>query len=218
MARNKYPEETVQKILEIAGRLFLEKGYDQTSIQDIVSELGMSKGAVYHHFQSKEEIFNRICSDFYDDNEWFERVKKDKSLNGLQKLQRVFFDSLGNKTKLKMDRALLLPMLENPRIVVAQLRESLFETGPIVARLIEEGNKDGSMEVSKPAEAAELLMLLTNIWANPALFSWSREEFMSRVSFIKELTDKIGLPVIDEEVAAVCGHYYEAVVQGKDIE
>ena len=72
-------------------------------------------------------------------------------------------------------------MLENPRIVVAQLRESLFETGPIVARLIEEGNKDGSMEVSKPAEAAELLMLLTNIWANPALFSWSRKNLWTRV-------------------------------------
>ena len=122
MARNKYPEETVQKILDIAGRLFMEKGYDRTSIQDIVNELGMSKGAVYHHFQSKEEIFNRICSDFYDDGCWYEEIRKDKSLNGLQKLRKLFLDSLGNEAKLKMDRAFLLPMLENPRIVVAGIR------------------------------------------------------------------------------------------------
>ena len=57
MARNKYPELTVEKILEVSQRLFLEKGYEQTTIQDIVDNLGgLTKGAVYHHFKSKEEI------------------------------------------------------------------------------------------------------------------------------------------------------------------
>ena len=36
MARNKYPEETVQLILDTAARLFMEKGYDGTSLQDIL--------------------------------------------------------------------------------------------------------------------------------------------------------------------------------------
>lgn len=59
MARNKYPELTVEKILEVSQRLFLEKGYEQTTIQDIVDNLGgLTKGAVYHHFKSKEEIIN----------------------------------------------------------------------------------------------------------------------------------------------------------------
>ena len=40
MARNKYPEVTVKKILEVSQRLFMEKGYDNTTIQDIVNELG----------------------------------------------------------------------------------------------------------------------------------------------------------------------------------
>ena len=49
MARNKYPELTVEKILEVSQRLFLEKGYEQTTIQDIVDNLGgLTKGAVYH--------------------------------------------------------------------------------------------------------------------------------------------------------------------------
>ena len=56
MARNKYPEVTVERILDVSQRLFLEKGYDNTTIQDIVDQLGgLSKGAVYHHFKSKEE-------------------------------------------------------------------------------------------------------------------------------------------------------------------
>ena len=56
MSRNKYPEVTVEKILDVSQRLFYEKGYEKTSIQDIVNELGgLSKGAIYHHFKSKED-------------------------------------------------------------------------------------------------------------------------------------------------------------------
>ena len=43
MARNKYPEVTVEKILEVSQRLFMEKGYDNTTIQDIVNELNAFK-------------------------------------------------------------------------------------------------------------------------------------------------------------------------------
>ena len=56
MARNKHPEETVAKILDVSMRLFTEQGYEHTTIQDIVDALGMSKGAIYHHFKSKEDI------------------------------------------------------------------------------------------------------------------------------------------------------------------
>ena len=44
MARNKHPEETVQRILTTASKLFLEKGYEKTSLQDIIRETGLSKG------------------------------------------------------------------------------------------------------------------------------------------------------------------------------
>lgn len=61
MARNKYPEITVEKILEAAQKLFFEKGYDNTTIQDIVDKLGgLTKGAIYHHFKSKEEFIRYL--------------------------------------------------------------------------------------------------------------------------------------------------------------
>ena len=52
MARNKHPEETINLILDVSFRLFMEKGYEQTSIQDIIDHLGgLSRGAIYHHFK-----------------------------------------------------------------------------------------------------------------------------------------------------------------------
>ena len=54
MGRNKYPEETVAKILDAALELFCAQGYEGTSIQDIVDRLDvMTKAAVYHNFKSK---------------------------------------------------------------------------------------------------------------------------------------------------------------------
>ena len=71
MARNKHPEETVAKILDVSMRLFTEQGYEHTTIQDIVDALGMSKGAIYHHFKSKEDILDRINDRYYENLEWF---------------------------------------------------------------------------------------------------------------------------------------------------
>lgn len=48
-------------ILEVSERLFFERGYEQTSIQDILDVLSLSKGGFYHHFASKEAILTEIC-------------------------------------------------------------------------------------------------------------------------------------------------------------
>ena len=62
MPRNKYPEQTVEKILDAAAALFAEKGYQSTTLQDIIDATGLSKGAVYHHFRSKEEIARKVVT------------------------------------------------------------------------------------------------------------------------------------------------------------
>ncbi len=54
MARNAHPEVTRQRILDAAKKLFAQKGYERTTIQDILDELeDLSKGAIYHHFKNK---------------------------------------------------------------------------------------------------------------------------------------------------------------------
>lgn len=54
-------EETRQEMLAVAERLFCTKGYEATSVQDILSVLHISKGGFYHHFNSKEEVLNTLC-------------------------------------------------------------------------------------------------------------------------------------------------------------
>lgn len=53
------------KIIDTAFYLFLQNGYQGTSIQDIMSAAGMSKGAIYHHFKSKHEIYSAVVEQFF---------------------------------------------------------------------------------------------------------------------------------------------------------
>jgi AcrR family transcriptional regulator len=51
-----------QEILRTAARLFQQRGYDATSMNDVASALKLSKGGLYHHFQSKDEILFEIMN------------------------------------------------------------------------------------------------------------------------------------------------------------
>ena len=117
MARNKYPELTVEKILDVAQKLFLEQGYEQTTIQDIVDNLGgMTKGAVYHHFKSKEEIINALADKMFLENNPFSIVKSRSDLNGLQKIQLAIMLNQDESDKTELSKQ-AIPLLKNPRIL-----------------------------------------------------------------------------------------------------
>ena len=132
MARNKYPEETVNLILETAGRLFVEKGYERTSIQDIVDNLGgLSKGAIYHHFKSKEEILSAVTDRMTEESEvLLSRIRDDKTLTGKEKLRKLFYESLNRPEQKDMFRS--APRLgENPQLLAMVMRETIDITAPI---------------------------------------------------------------------------------------
>ena len=70
--RNEPRQEPRQEILRTAARLFQQQGYDATSMNDVAAALKLSKGGLYHHFQSKDEILFHIMSHAMDITE--ERV------------------------------------------------------------------------------------------------------------------------------------------------
>lgn len=67
-------KDTKGFILETAFKLFLDKGYRNTSMSDLVSESQLSKGAFYHYFKNKEELYqeviNRYFISYYDQVDW----------------------------------------------------------------------------------------------------------------------------------------------------
>ena len=209
MARNKYPEVTVERILSAAQRLFLEKGYENTTIQDIVDELGgLTKGAVYHHFKSKEEIMDAVGNRMFRENNPFEAVMDRKDLNGLQKLREMVRLNQSDRARMDMN-VQSLPILKNPKVLAGMIEANRTELTPYFQKLIEEGNRDGSIHTEYAKELAELIPLLTSLWLAPTVFPATPVEMLRKFRFIGEMLANMGLPIVDEEILALAADYFQ---------
>ena len=203
MPRNKYPEETVQKILDASLKLFLEKGYEETTVLDIISEMGgLTRGAFYHHFKSKEEVFDALCEILFYESNPFEKAKSHKELNGLEKLKFVLRTSFDETEHHQLSMA-SMQLMGSPAFL-KKLIESNQELAPMYQELIEEGIQDGSIQSEQPKLLADLFVLLTNFWSIPTIYPMSDEEAWQKFLMIKSVLDHLGLPVIDDEIVKLC--------------
>lgn len=215
MARNKHPEETVLKILTVSKKLFNERGYEHTTIADIVKATGMSKGAFYHHFKSKEDVYDRICDQYYLAKDWMADATKFPGDTALEKLRGMFAFLLSDPEKLELDQlggGNAQVVFNNPKIIWLTLESSIRDAAPIVTELIALGNADGSLHVAQPKETSEAFMLLMNMWVG--IFSLDRADFSAKLTFLKSMTDALGLPIIDDSVTAVALDYYDRIMAG----
>lgn len=214
MARNKYPEVTVEKILDAAQRLFLTKGYDATTIQDIVDELGgLTKGAVYHHFKSKEEIISAVSDRMFYNNNPFEAVKARSDLNGLEKLREVIRLNQADTDRNSLTLA-SIPVAKNPRILVEMIESNLKVLTPYLRELIDEGNRDGSIHTEYSTELAELLPLLTSLWLLPSVFPSTKAQARRKFDFLADMLARMGVPLVDDETRRLIDAFFARIPDG----
>lgn len=209
MSRNKYPEETTNLIVDVALKLFLEKGYDNTTIQDIINGLGgLSKGAIYHHFKSKEEILVAVgnkCNEKIVNT--LKEVRDDKYLTGYEKIKKMFKISLTSSEQDLLFEA-CPNMNENPQLLVFQLQEVFNDIVPyFIQPVIEEGITDGSIKTDYPKELSEVMILLTNIWLNPLVVEAQPEEMAKRAIFFSTLLKGLGLDLLDNQMIDRYKHF-----------
>lgn len=194
MARNKYPEETVKLILDVSTRLFSEKGYDDTSLQDIINETKLSKGAIYHHFGSKEDILKAIFHRLGNENaEIFAKIRDDNRLRGIEKLRKIFQTAVFHS-----NQSVLLTvspcLLNNPRFLAMQIEQIYELIAPqFVEPILTEGVKDGSINIENPHEIAEAIMILTNVWLNPLVKMTDTEGMKKRCDTFNTLLKGLGI-------------------------
>ena len=211
MARNKYPEVTVERILDVSQRLFLEKGYENTTIQDIVDALGgLTKGAVYHHFKSKEEIMDAVGDRMFFSNNPFEAVRGRTDLNGLQKLREAVRLNQSDQERVRLT-AQSIPIAKSPRLLQEMIVSNRKVLTPYFLELIEEGNRDGSMHTDYPREIAELLPLLTSLWLLPSVYPASREQMKRKFLFLGEMLEKMGVPLMDDSIRALVDDFFDQI-------
>ncbi len=202
MARKKHPEETVQLILDVAFRLFMEKGYEHTSIQDIIDHLGgLSKGAIYHHFKSKEDILFAVTDRMVSEsNQMLAAIRDRPGLSGKEKLKVIFRESISRPVQ--NDIFTVAPDFHNnPKLLFSLLHDTIDNAAPdYILPIIKQGISDGSIKTDYPGQLAELILLVANVWMNPMIFDSSAEESYCKFMVFRQMMQGFGLDIVDGEI------------------
>jgi AcrR family transcriptional regulator len=203
MPRKNNSKQTIETVIDISTRLFVEKGYDQTSMQDIVNELGMSKGAIFYHFKSKEDILNAVIERHSEESallaqRWIDEMDgmlaKDKIITLFEKTMTDPHMNLLNKV--------LATQANNPHMIIAGIQESVSIIAPELAELFEEGIKDGSITTQYPDECAQAFMLLFCSWCDPNLFPCQVDALHKRLVFLQLMMRIMGADIVSDKLIA----------------
>ncbi|MCR8746845.1 TetR/AcrR family transcriptional regulator [Romboutsia lituseburensis] len=201
MLNNNSPNQTYEDILSTAYSFFIEKGYEKTSIQDIINELGISKGAIYHYFKSKEEILQSVLllekekANIYLDK----LIEEADGCNAKEKIKYVLNRIISDEN-INTTNRFLLNQINNSKAIIQSIIQTVNIDSIKFFEIIKDGVKDGSLNTDFPKECSELLLLLCNIWLNPILFNRTYEETVNRFIFIQFTMKQLGVDVIGDEL------------------
>ena len=152
------------QILEAAQRLVYLKGYDQMSIQDILAELHISKGAFYHYFDSKQALLETMIERMaVQVIQLLNPIVQDEHLPAPEKLQRVFDAASRWKTDRK---AVLLTLVnvwyadENAVLRLKAQAAVLPVIAPLLTTIICQGVREGVFHTEFPDQASGILFSL----------------------------------------------------------
>lgn len=200
MGRNKYPEITENRILETAMKLFIEKGYEQTTLQDIADAIGMTRGAIYHHFKDKAEMVDSVMACMFHKTVPYDEIKSDKEISALEKIRRILIYAVTADEQVGIYFTLSKSLVNNPKLAAAYIDFTKNNLTEIFCELIKEGMEDGTIGVKDPEIMAELLSVVFNLWISPIIFMDSKEKFTAKLKYAADILEGVGLPIMNQEV------------------
>lgn len=189
----KEAEERRNEILDVAEKLFGTKGFDQTSTNDILNEIGIARGTLYYHFKSKEEILDAMIERI--DKQLVAKAKMIAENKKIPVLQRLTMTIMA----LNLDNDLgheVMEQVHRPQnaLMHQKMRENLLaEVDPLITGLVEEGIEQGICRTDYPAEVVEMTMLYSCITFD-ALAEDTQEQRQRKImGFIYNLERLLGM-------------------------
>jgi AcrR family transcriptional regulator len=154
-----------KQILDVAQRLVMEtKGYEGMAIQDVLDELGISKGAFYHYFDSKAALLEALIERLAEEAlPMFIQLVEAPGLTALDKLQR-FFELSGRWKTARKDYLMALLRswyADENALLRVKLRTAYPQrVSPLLTALIDQGIREGTLSTPRPEQAAAVVLSL----------------------------------------------------------
>ena len=202
MAQRKDKSQAMrEKILNTATQLFIQKGSEKTSMQDIAQTAGISKGAIYHHFKSKDEIVFAVIRSRQElmEEEMKQWLKATENLTGREQLQTILKSNLESQTARATD-GIVGEYEKDAGFILTMMRDNLRIGAPLVSDIIKKGMADGSIQTQYPDQTAEVFLLLVNFWMNETVFESDPEKLPERFHFLQFMMTSVGMDIFNDEL------------------
>lgn len=160
----KHPSIRRAELLAVAQQLFFEHGYDATSVDSLIARAGLSKGAFYYYFPSKEALLEALSEDIA--NQSLEQIKdilKDPVLNALERLNAFLTGARRLKAEQGPEILKTFAAVFRPENIVLYHRTHMAVSrvmSPVLAQIIAQGTEEGTFRSSDPKATADILLNL----------------------------------------------------------
>ncbi len=162
-----------REIIDTAFNLFVQNGYERTSVQQIIDTLGISKGTFYHHFKSKDDLLDAVISDILEDvaSEINRIANSDK--DAVTKLIEIYGVFRGKEDALKL---ILAELYRDTNLKMRQkfLDQMLKITSPPLNKVLEQGKAEGAFDIVEVEGIARLLIIM-DMAVGEAIFGLMKE-------------------------------------------
>ena len=152
------------EILDVAQRLVYTKGYEQMTIQDILDDLQISKGAFYHYFDSKGALLEALIERILEEAERvLNPIVQEPNLPAIEKLRRYFATAGRWKTEQKTFLlALLRVWYTDDNAIVRQKQQAMGikRVAPLLTAIIRQGVEEGAFTTAYPDQAGVVILAL----------------------------------------------------------
>ena len=153
--------KTKRKIFETSMKLFAEKGYDATSIEEITATVGVAKGTLYYHFASKEEIFNFLVEEGIKLLQNSIDIKTTKLTNYIDKIKAIVLIEIKIVLKYEDIITILLSQFYVKEARNQKCQKHIYEYISKIEEIVKEGIEQGQIKQGDPkAIASEIYGLI----------------------------------------------------------
>ena len=153
--------KTKRKIFETSMKLFAEKGYEATSIEEITATVGVAKGTLYYHFSSKEEIFNFLVEEGIKLLQNSIDIKTAKHSNYIDKIKAIVLIQIKIVSKYEDIITILLSQFWGNEVRNKKCQSHVYEYISKIERIVQEGIEKGEIKQGDPrAIASEIYGLI----------------------------------------------------------
>lgn len=167
--------KTRERILQTSLALFLRNGYSDTGMSDLVAEAGLSKGAFYHYYRSKQELYEEALNSFFKNfinNQEYELIPKKAFREGIRELYLVIprlvdqmIEMTNNKELAPNYYKVLIDFYTHNEDFRSTLKEYYRKTRVYLVRLINKAKENGEVKFEPDAEvlAEQILCLVEGV-------------------------------------------------------